>query len=780
LSRTLTASAIAEVAKLNGVEPIIIIELLGAYYASKDLTLGTISAKGSIISLGALASQKSVDGISEISSMSVELSDVDSEGFRAIIEANVLEGKDCTIYHHFEGLLQADLITVLTGKVSGTISWSEGERKLSFEVISKINSTDVGTFTILNDEEKRWPVVFGKPRDVPAALVQRKPVSKLTQYYDLINAPDTMTVEDGTRFPQTGTITVDILGILIEGTMSDNEFTVTDFNISRYTNLSIEDRAFNHIADPDYDDPHVVWLDETADLVGMWCYSTIASDEHRINYCWKQEGNKCWFVYAWTDKTGATVLLTDTDQIDDVAKVGRATWDYSGAVLSQPTTTALLVMIFFPVPWGLTGFNIDCIVTQVDGVDDDIYVANYYPSTSVTRIIGKQDGKLVIIPSSLYTVDLSNETFDATLTPTTITFGTPLKLQGYDEEIWVTLVSSKSDNSAECIETILNDFTDLTPDTTTFTAVKTLVDKYPCNFAILDQKDAIDAVREIAWQSRCGLVISGDTVKIKYLSVEPSSDATISAADIEMKTLELGFTSIEDVVTYLTGKYKDSYLNDKEKKVVYTNNIDLFGIRKQEYDFYIYQHKSLVEKSLTFWKNRYSNIFRLSKFNTFLTKLKLENFDCATLTLNDYLSIASIKSILQGVSYDISGNTIAFDTMLPSLAGTVTVFADFWMSDTGDVEPDALPVTTVSDPVKVVTNQQIGKRATPDNQLDVDHGPTIGSGGTANIPLDTKGDLLTYDTALAKLGVGTNGQVLTADSDEALGIKWAAPAMVYA
>jgi len=43
-------------------------------------------------------------------------------------------------------------------------------------------------------------------------------------------------------------------------------------------------------------------------------------------------------------------------------------------------------------------------------------------------------------------------------------------------------------------------------------------------------------------------------------------------------------------------------------------------------------------------------------------------------------------------------------------------------------------------------------------------------------PLTTKGDLFTFDTADARLGVGANGTVLTADSAEATGLKWASPA----
>lgn len=62
---------------------------------------------------------------------------------------------------------------------------------------------------------------------------------------------------------------------------------------------------------------------------------------------------------------------------------------------------------------------------------------------------------------------------------------------------------------------------------------------------------------------------------------------------------------------------------------------------------------------------------------------------------------------------------------------------------------------------------------TTKDTLVVHDGTTAGGHPLAKDLLTTKGDILTFGTAAGRLGVGTNGQVLTADSAQAFGVKWA-------
>ena len=188
-----SAAQIATAAQF-GSEPINIVGVFwdGATeikYSDRDLT----GIRGSIINLGSLDDIVKLSGGST-SSVTITLSDHEGD-LKSIFDRFDLHKKKVKVYQYFDGLSLSDAFVIFTGEINSPITWSEGQRTLTFTVVTKIEYGEVGfapeegqfSNVSLDLIGRVWPLCFGDVVHVPATKVVEKVVGTT---YSGIGVPD--------------------------------------------------------------------------------------------------------------------------------------------------------------------------------------------------------------------------------------------------------------------------------------------------------------------------------------------------------------------------------------------------------------------------------------------------------------------------------------------------------------------------------------------------------------------------------------------------------------
>lgn len=240
---------------------------------------------------------------------------------------------------------------------------------------------------------------------------------------------------------------------------------------------------------------------------------------------------------------------------------------------------------------------------------------------------------------------------------------------GWEDDLYVTFESSVGPNGADILQFIVENYTTLEVDPLSFGHVRTRLEPFPMGFPVLERRNALEALRDYAFQARCALWISNGIVKLQYLPEIPSPVSDIYPADIDaLPGVSMTLTDTEALVTKLVANWRVSWAED-EQRLILRANIDKYGTQEEEFSFHCYNRPDIVMKVATFWLIRKSNTWKRLLFSTSLSQLAVEPFDAVDIQLPGLASNSATRGVVEKASYNSATNTIDFECWTPVRSG---------------------------------------------------------------------------------------------------------------
>jgi len=497
-------------------------------------------------------------------------------------------------------------------------------------------------------------------------------------------------VDNGENFPQGETVAIIVNNLKFSGEFLGNVFTIGSV-IPTETNVELTTRENGNANE--------LWVeDPTIDISRKYCVIY----GRGIIYIENQQGSRCQYSPILFKQIGTLGSIYGIEGDAATREVYDEQLIFGGDRIAA--TSAIIFdtwkQSFGGIPtfaWGLSKASDDDWNIEIgdevflDADYTDLYIANLIPSTEIKEVFARRTvngvEQLLPVPSSRYTVTLSEEI--AGQNATTIRFDRPLSQyvgEDWSDDVFITLISSVGPNTSDIIKYLIQTYTDLSVDTTSFDAVESAISLYPSDFALLERVDALATIEEIAWQARCAVIIKNGVVFLKYLAVEEIPVITLSESDID--DLSITFSNSDALVTKFVAIWQRDLSEDEVDRVVLRNNVPKYGLLEQEFNFYIYNIKELVVKSATFWLIRMSNTWKVLTFVAYLDTLELESFDTVAMSLpigliavdKDVPATDPVETlcIVQQADYNSAAHEIQYEVLTPILSGDKDPHLLFW------------------------------------------------------------------------------------------------------
>lgn len=732
--RQISSAAANILATKEGEEPICFVQVFwtddtntAIFYG--DRAIPEFGISGRVISMSNIESVVNITKASNTSAITITLDDSDGS-IKTIFDTTDIINRVVWVYQWFTALPFSDAFVLFEGQISSPITWKEGDRTITFDVLSKIDdlqygfSADQGDFAYIPEGivGKGWPLPFGttamvpslKLFDTPQGLLQNSTTGQSNSnanrtnnlwasYYKAFNAyfecitkalycfsqADQDEVND---IPSTA---VFILPSLATVGTQPTPVTVTDNWIVKANSYQSQGETYRQQAANILDeitaesvqkkpDNQLVVQNGTTFPQGTNTSLQIGSSTYTGQFSgniftvisssnpFATDGNLLTGPLTITDSDAAAEYAADTNEQNFFYNV-------AGSAVTNSSQMVYVICLF---------------EAQIGGV-----YADYN---------GVRSG----VPSTYYSISYVD--FGDGIQCTYLTMNTTLPLidKLWSDAIYCDITSPVGPNTVDILIWLIGQYTTFGYDVASFTETRVFVDSYPANFALLKTGNIVKLLQEIAFQARCALWYKQGLFYIKFLADMTSYVDTITEDDVESGTLEISCTPTEELVTKYTATYTADgvstvnggtgwvagvvtdtagnvsaapvtvssltdlqALNTGEDLVIWYYNVQAYGLIEKTDPYYIYNIPELVELASMFWLVRYTNTWKRIKFSTFLTHLDLETFDYVLLDfMTNWVSDGPVVGMVESCQYDSANERVELTVWLPIRFGEMTTY----------------------------------------------------------------------------------------------------------
>lgn len=720
--RNISDSALQEILTTEGTEPITLVQIF--WDEQSSIIYGDRAflpeIKGQLLELGEIENVVNASAGSNTGSTSMRLNDTDGS-LKQIIDTMDIHKRPVYVLQWFPQIPLKDAFVVFDGVISSPIVWKEGERTLSFEIISKIEDLEVGYSAEEGNFEyippaikgQAWPFIFGTVLRVPALMINEVPTG-FTQddtgidafgegQGPLANIKDTesknisllMELErqcfttaaillgnadslDAKTVTSPANKAVGLHGggtVMLSGWIGDN-----DEKFPTHLSGKLYRRSNNPVAQQMYDlgtqyeERGNEYLKERMRPINTGMFNNPNAPALERNQIRIANGGK----FPQKQNIIITIngaphegyfegeifnIVSRTHPFTNQSAVVGPTEVIDRAVATEYKTDLGVQSFFYAIAGSSVNINVNSYPIY--------YIIGIPHVTNIVVLAKKDSGGLnkFVVPSSYYTI--LYKTFED-LKATFLVMHRPLSSrgEGWQDEIWVNCTSPIGPNAVDIMKYIIEHYTNSSWDQASFDSVRVHVNPYKCGFALLDRRNALQVLQEIAYQSRCAIWFKGGRFYLKYLPLQGNTVETFTESDVESGTMEVFCTETEDLVTKWSIDWRPRLDLDPPDKIIYRYHVNKYGLIKEDYDCYIYNNIESVKKFALFWLIRKANTWKKIRFSTFLTKVRVEPFDSVLLNftypwVNDPGCVLPTVGVVEQASYDSESQRIQMVIWVP-------------------------------------------------------------------------------------------------------------------